>query len=557
MFLRRPALTLALAAVLLLAPSLILGTLQSDSAPQNLTWGAQFSEQFRAGVLYPRWMPESFDGLGSPAFYFYPPLAFWIDALLSVVTHRVLSVSHRLSIAALLLLWGSGLAMYAWLRALVNGRIALIGALGYMAAPYHLVDYYIRGAYAEFAAYAALPLLALGIRRVADGNRNAIALLAAAYAALILAHLPTALLASVTVVAFYGLFCAWRTADRVPVRFLLRCALAGALGLGLAAIYLVPALSLQGAISADQFWLPAYRVSTWFLLVLPKGLIRPASIMLIIDSIAAACALSAVGVIAGLLGRKTGAGQRDEAGFWAALGLLGLLLMSGLVPWFWDVVPLVSKVQFPWRLLSVVEFATLTALCLLPWATLRRPAKLVLAAALIALFPGVGEMTSSLWARIELALNDETTRPQDVREYLPAHYPQGVDKGTGDLGLTPLEKSPLVACTPAARVCRAEQRPFGALTLEVDSETPTAVSLRRFSFPAWRLEPDLAIVATDPLRLVSFTAPAGRTSVRLVRRTMAEEKIGWAVSGLSLALLLVWLAAARRSLKGPSQSTFR
>ncbi len=72
---RHPAFVLAAASVLLLLPTLVLGTLISHSSPQNLTWASQFAEQFRAGILYPRWMPESFDGLGSPAFYFYPPLA--------------------------------------------------------------------------------------------------------------------------------------------------------------------------------------------------------------------------------------------------------------------------------------------------------------------------------------------------------------------------------------------------------------------------------------------------------------------------------------------------
>ena len=31
--------------------------------------------------------------------------------------------------------------------------------------------------------------------------------------------------------------------------------------------------------------------------------------------------------------------------------------MSGLLPWFWTVVPFVSKVQFPWRLMIVVDSA--------------------------------------------------------------------------------------------------------------------------------------------------------------------------------------------------------
>ena len=63
-----PALILALVVVLLLVPSLLLGTMMSHSSPQNLTWAAQFSEQFRDVILYPRWMPDSFEGLGGPAF---------------------------------------------------------------------------------------------------------------------------------------------------------------------------------------------------------------------------------------------------------------------------------------------------------------------------------------------------------------------------------------------------------------------------------------------------------------------------------------------------------
>ena len=85
-------------------------------------------------------------------------MAFWVDAVLSAATFDALSVSYRLSLASLLLLWASGFAMHAWLRAeAVSPRTALYGALAYMAAPYHLLDHYYRGAFAEFAAYAVLP----------------------------------------------------------------------------------------------------------------------------------------------------------------------------------------------------------------------------------------------------------------------------------------------------------------------------------------------------------------------------------------------------------------
>jgi uncharacterized membrane protein len=159
-------LVLPLIAVLLLAPSLLPGTMDNQNSPFNLTWAEQFSEQFRAFVLYPRWLPESFLGLGSPAFYFYAPLAFWIDALLSVVTFNALPLPYRLTLSWMVILWASGLAMQAWLRRETgNGRIALWGAVAYMAAPYHLFDYFVRGAFAEFTAYLFLPLIFLSIRR--------------------------------------------------------------------------------------------------------------------------------------------------------------------------------------------------------------------------------------------------------------------------------------------------------------------------------------------------------------------------------------------------------
>ena len=55
---------LAAAAVLLLLPSLLIGTMISHSSPQNLTWATQFADQFRAGILYPRAVPDSYEGLG-------------------------------------------------------------------------------------------------------------------------------------------------------------------------------------------------------------------------------------------------------------------------------------------------------------------------------------------------------------------------------------------------------------------------------------------------------------------------------------------------------------
>ena len=525
---RRPAALLAVAAAVLLLPSLLLGTLVSHSSPQNLTWAAQFADQFRAGVLYPRWMPESFEGLGGPAFYFYPPLPFWIDALVSVVTANALSVAHRLPITWVLLLWASGLAMHAWLKNQTQSpRIALWGALAYMAAPYHLFDHYTRGALAEFSAYAFLPLVLLWIRQPA--------LLALAYAGLLLSHLPTALLVSVTLIVPYALFHL-----RDP-RVVLRSAAGGLLGIGLAAIYLVPAITLQGWISADQFWLPFYQAERWLLVAWSRW--PDPETMKVITFLAAAYAVVAAGLC--LFFRR-----RAGAVFWATLTLVCLALMSGVIPWFWKV-PLFAKVQFPWRLLLAVEFAALSALCLAAVGKLGRAGLYVVVIAALILVPAGALIVSNITARIAFTRQNQPLPQQDAKEYEPRGYPLSARATYAQLGLEPLAGTPLVSCTPLPRLCRAEPGRFGTLLVEIEGDVPTDVVVRRFSFPAWRLDPPVPLTATLPLHLLSFAVASGHHSYRLERAALPEEQWGWAISGASLLLLLV---AARLTARNSSRA---
>jgi hypothetical protein len=537
---------LLIAAALLLAPSLVVGNLVSHSSPHNLTWAEQFADQFRAGILYPRWLPDSFTGLGGPAFYYYPPIGFWIDALLSVVTFNTLSVSYRLSFASLLLLWGSGLAMHAWLKAeATSPRVALYGAIAYMAAPYHLLDHYWRGAYAEFAAYAVLPLVMLAVRHIAESRRFGLVFLAVAYAALPMTHLPTSLLISLTALPMYVLYRGWRLGAVGPaIGFFVRCALGGAIGLGLAAIYLIPAHTLQDWIPADTFWSGGYRLERWFLL--PLALRNElADMMAIIAWITLAYGIAAIGVLAVLAREGVRQGWRSESAFWAFVCLVCLLLIAGIVPWFWQI-PFVAKVQFPWRLMIVVEFAAITALCLVKWYRRSHATSFIFVAAVIACAPAFGAMTQGIRLRVEES-SAKPDVPQDAKEFLPAGYPQKPGAGYADLGLEPLEGMPTISCAPPAGVCRAARERFGALRIEVEGDAPTTIVLRRFFFPGWRLDPALPVVATEPLRLASFTAPAGRHVYRLEPGSLPAERWGWVISGLSLVLLLGAAAFSARS----------
>jgi hypothetical protein len=543
---RHPALLLAAAAVLLLAPSLATGVITTHSSAHNLAWATQFADQFRAGILYPRWMPASFDGLGSPAFYFYPPLAFWIDAALSAISFDALPVPWRLGLGSILILWLSGLAMHSWLGCITGRpRVSLVGAVAYMAAPYHLLDHYMRGALAEFTAYALLPVLMLSVHRLAMRQPFGVPLLAVSYAGLLVAHLPTALLVSATLLPAFVLFRAWSLRSWPAAwRLAGMAGLAGALGAGLAAIYLVPALELQSWISPHQLWKRFYLPENW-LLLWPERWPDPA-IMQVIGGIAIAVAMMCVGLCVVLLLIADDHPVRAELGFWTVSCLVGLLLIGGLIPWFWDV-PLIAKVQFPWRLMVAVEFAAIAALCLAPIAGQRRAVVYIFVAAAIVLVSPLTMIGRDAGNRIAYSLRVTALEQRDVKEYQPRGYPQNDMQGHADLGLEPLKGIPLISCKPAAIVCRADPGPFGELRIEVDSGEPTVVTLRRFFFPAWQLEDGTPLAPMVPLRLVSFGASAGRTKTTLRRVALPEEKWGWAISGLSLALILAVAVLSARN----------
>jgi hypothetical protein len=259
--------------------------------------------------------------------------------------------------------------------------------------------------------------------------------------------------------------------------------------------------------------------------------------MWIIASIAAAYAVAALAVLLAVSRARRSSFWQSEAAFWAVACLVCVALIAGIVPWFWQL-PFVAKVQFPWRLMIVVEFAGITMLCLMHWPVQSRAASYVLIVAIVALIPGLAQLITGIKIRAA-ASSTIVVAPMDVKEFLPARYPQKPG-GYAELSLGPVENLPTIACVPTPRLCRVIDGPFGELAVEIDAQEPTVVTLRRFAYPYWRLDPALPLAATEPLQLVSFTAPVGRHSYRLHHEAVPAERLGWALTAGSLVLLLAW-----------------
>ncbi|HEX6860202.1 MAG TPA: hypothetical protein VF138_08410 [Caulobacteraceae bacterium] len=471
---RWPVLILLAAAIVV--PNFLFGPGLTDSQVYNYIWTAQFADAISAGEFYPRWLPDSFEGLGSPTFYFYPPFAFWVAGALDALG---LTTLQAINAAGFLLLLASGLTMYVWLKS--QGGRALLGAALYMVAPYHLLDLYSRGALAEFAAFVWLPLIALAIEALP--KRWAPPLLAVSFAGLILSHLPTALLAGLFLIAPLAVRKVRQDRDA-----LLPGLVAGALGLALCAFYLLPALTLQEHVSISLLWSDFYGPSHW-------RLDKASTLYLLsLAPIAPAMALLAL----------------PSRSFWAGVTVVAALAALQLIPVIWHI-PLLAKVQFPWRLLAVVEFAAITAV------SFRAPRRLWLKAALVLL--AAPYLVNGIRAGRMLTAPRDYTSVNRVLPDAPEYLPRGFDVSAVGDRMRAVDLSPYRALPSPPTMVRSA----GAITV------------RRFAFPIWRVEKEgIEVKSHGPL--ITFQATPG--VYRVVRVRLWQERLGALVSLLAALSLL-------------------
>lgn len=559
-----PYLVIVAVGLLLTAPVLAFGAPRTHSVLYNLSWAEQFTALLRQGVLYPRWLPEGFGGFGSPAFFFYALLPFYVTAPFMLAAPAEVDANRAVGFAQALMVVASGLTMRLWLRRHVTEGRAVLGAVFYMAAPYHLFDVYVRGSFGEIVAYAILPVLVGALTDLLRGDRCAWPRFAVTVALLLLAHLPTSLLVGVFVVP--GVLLHHALTAAAPLRPLVAAVLSGMLGLVLAAAYVAPALLLIGETASDYLTASHYDARRW--LLADRADWPNPGVMLFVGGVGAALALIGIGVGALTLSGRGPAG----AALWTTLLLAILLVMSGAVPGVWSPASPLSRVEFPWRLLLPAEFAATTALVLvLPSSRTRAAA--VVGTACVLLVPAHFMLSAAATWSIR-GLRDEDWRVTrsvlpvlrpDPLDYLPRGHPLRYSPD----GSIDLEEFQAVIMRQADRGLAWADPPHAArieawrtgtlgMAISIDASMPARIQLRQFHFPAWRLEhpdgtpgPALEPIGSD--RLASFMVPGGRTEVRLrwapppvVRAFGAASLLAWVALFVAVAMVRVNEARAPR-----------
>ncbi len=123
---------------------------------------------FADGQIPCRWVPDMGYGYGYPLFNFYPPLPYLLGQPL-----RLLDISY-IDIVKIVGIMGwvsSAVFMYLLGREFWGRRGGLVSAVFYTYAPYHSVDFYVRGAMNEFWALVFYPAIFYSTYRLILSSR--------------------------------------------------------------------------------------------------------------------------------------------------------------------------------------------------------------------------------------------------------------------------------------------------------------------------------------------------------------------------------------------------
>ncbi|HEY8715696.1 MAG TPA: 6-pyruvoyl-tetrahydropterin synthase-related protein [Candidatus Acidoferrum sp.] len=551
------ALLLSLATALaIVSPFLFKGNASGHDFSFHAASWIDAAAQWRDGIILPRWTDGANHGFGEPRFIFYPPISWIFGAVLSFIVPWIYVPAIFIVLTQTL----AGLSAFALGRRLFALRGALLCTLLYAANPYALLIVYMRSDFAEQFAMIFFPLMFLVAMEVFDvletpgrTRLRSIAFLAVTFAAVWVTNAPAGVVASYSLGALLIFSCiaakSWRPALYGTAALIL--------GLGIAGFYLVPAIHEQHWVNITQALASGLAPAQNFLYTTIADEEHNAFNRIASDSALLMVLLTAFFSAISYVGNRKRPNAPIKAPLRNALIVLSalstfLMLRFSLV--FWQLLPKLRFVQFPWRWMSIlaIPFACFLA----AGATQKRfrwyEAAAVTSLIIVILAGTAAYMVQHTWwdsedvpTLLEAQQKDEGF--EGVDEYDPA----------GDDHSSLPEKSPRVTLlrlrgNAAARDAKIHVEIWDAETkeLRIDSREPVRLSLRLLNYPAWRVQVNDQVVA--PLQptgetnqmVLPLAAGSSHVVVQFVRTT--DRTLGGALTILSILVLLFVQAEPQR-----------
>ncbi len=600
-----PALVL-LAAAIVSFPIWFHGPVAGDDFEFHLVSWLNAQQSWLHGIPYPHWAPSPNFGAGEPRFIFYPPITWMLGAALGLV----LPWTFVPVAMTFLLLAATGLAVRTLARQVLPDAPATLAGCAAIFSGYVLFTTYFRTAFAELAGGFWIPLLLLfALRdrnpaaslwsRALDGSALPLAL---AVAGAWLSDAPVGVMASYLLAAV-ALAAALLARSWFPI---VRAFISIALGVGLSALYLIPAAWEQRWVAITQAagvnGDPGLRIENNWLFPHHADpalngrdqalhFISPVAVSMIAVAMVSLLALWLRGRLStGRHGDSSSASARKLDGrslisrWWIPLASIPPIVLFLMLPIslpVWNLLPEVRFLQFPWRWLLVVEapMAIFFAAAVWPETSRRRWLR-----PSVACFCALGFLAVTAFAAGHFFRDD--VEYDDLQTILAKHdsgagfvgtdeyAPPGADnsvvaKGMPDaclagnfdteLGIAPTsEDNPVWLPAQGSCIATATANPRQQEHLRIATVAPHAgfLILRLRSYPAWRITLNGQPATNLPARvdgLIAIPLSEGPVAVSVDWTTTPDVILGRCVT-CAAALMLVSLGLFERrfSRKSPS-----
>ncbi len=542
--------TVPTTALIVVLPLLLHGCSCGHDFDFHLVSWFEAAAQFRTGSLHPAWAFSPAWNAGEPRFVFYPPLSWTLGGLLGMLVPWVVVPVAYTWIA----LTAAGAAMYRLAREFAGTQAAVVAAALYVANPYMVFTAYERTAYAELLATAWIPLLLAAVLR----ERITVLSVAVPVALLWLTNAPAAVMGCYAL----GLLAAERVlrlsasaVRREGKRFPALKACAGmawrlaagvALGLGLAAFYVVPAAYERRWVQISMATLQGMNVRDNFLF--QKIGDGPHDEVLHTASAIAVTMLTAAVVVL-IAGAVRVQQQTRLVGSLAMLAAVIAFMLTPLSAAVWRLAPEMSFLQFPWRLVAVLAAVVGLAAALALAQLSTRPPLLILFSLLL-----VAVLALPLASHFRQGCDDEDTVAARVAVFNARAGSEPTDEYTP----TDADNDSLAQTEPSFWLSKdgtqdaappAQQSAPVPQHFSVQAPEPGALVLHLREYPAWQVSMNGEVVSRRVHRadgLIAVPLHAGLSHVDVSYIHMPDERIGAAISLASMLGGAALAAASRR-----------
>ncbi len=350
---------------------LLYGLHYTDDALTHLWRIARMHDSIQNHMLFPRWIPEMLLGYGYPLLNYYASSTYY---LVEIFSRAGLDLHKGFIAAQCLLVWLAAVGMVLFARDTFKRQTALaafVAGVAYAYAPYLFVNIYRRSAIAEIGAQALLPWIFWSFQRIwrAEKPLHYIVLAILTLGGLAFTHTISLLIVPPLLIA-YLIVLAFSTSEPKSRLIYSIVALAGAMGIS--CFFWGPLLVERGYVAYTGFSYAKERM-------LPDSFLTVGSLIapeLFYDYMTRTpWPLGLVQSSAALMGILTliwkirtntakDASIRNEWFFWIAVATLCIVMRLEVTKPLWTSNDILPIIQFPWRLLGVLQIpiALLTGL---------------------------------------------------------------------------------------------------------------------------------------------------------------------------------------------------